>query len=262
MPLATLPLTPQGPQISRLGLGTVKWGRNQNVKYPAFELPTDAAIHDLLDTAQSCGVNYLDVAPAYGIAEERVGRILAERAATQFLVFTKTGEEFVDGVSHFDFSAAHTRHSVQRSLQRLKRDTLDAVQIHCAADDVHTLRETPVLETLRQLQHQGLVRWIGVSTMTVPGGLLAAEYADFLMVPYSIGYRDHAPVIARACELGRGVLIKRALFSGPYQEKSHTLQQHMDAVWQVPGVTSIVAGTLNPRHLQENAAACADPCIV
>ena len=67
-------------EVSQLGLGTVKFGRNQQVKYPeAFELPTDAEIHRLLDVAKECGVTYLDTAPAYGTSEERVGKILAER---------------------------------------------------------------------------------------------------------------------------------------------------------------------------------------
>ena len=74
-----------------LGLGTVKFGRNQKIKYPTFELPSDQAVCQLLDDAQNYGINLLDTAPAYGIAEERLGQLLgghqpvAQELASRFL---------------------------------------------------------------------------------------------------------------------------------------------------------------------------------
>ena len=66
-----------GLRVSPLGLGTVKFGRNRGVKYPrTFELPTDRAILNLLETAWESGINLLDTAPAYGASEERLGRLL------------------------------------------------------------------------------------------------------------------------------------------------------------------------------------------
>ncbi len=68
----TRPATDGGPawkSVSPLGLGTVKFGRNQNVKYPGgggFAMPTDSEIEALLDLALECGINLLDTAPAYG----------------------------------------------------------------------------------------------------------------------------------------------------------------------------------------------------
>ena len=68
----TLPIRPlglSGLQLSVLGLGTVKLGRNTDVKYPQdFELPSDEAILNLLEVAGSLGINYLDTAPAYGLS--------------------------------------------------------------------------------------------------------------------------------------------------------------------------------------------------
>ena len=64
-------------EVSVLGLGTVKWGRNQGVKYPApFQLPTDREIKDLLAVAREQEINLLDTAPAYGLAEQRLGELL------------------------------------------------------------------------------------------------------------------------------------------------------------------------------------------
>jgi aryl-alcohol dehydrogenase-like predicted oxidoreductase len=63
-----------GLDVSVLGLGTVKFGRNQKIKYDFFELPSDDAILTLLDDALSLGVNLLDTAPAYGTSGRAVGK--------------------------------------------------------------------------------------------------------------------------------------------------------------------------------------------
>ena len=66
-----------GINVSRLGLGTVKFGRNKGVKYPkGFELPSDKECAALLELSQELGINMLDTAPAYGTSEERLGKVL------------------------------------------------------------------------------------------------------------------------------------------------------------------------------------------
>ena len=56
-----------GIDVSVLGLGTVKIGRNQQVKYPSgFELPDDQSVIELFELARSLGINFIDTAPAYG----------------------------------------------------------------------------------------------------------------------------------------------------------------------------------------------------
>jgi aryl-alcohol dehydrogenase-like predicted oxidoreductase len=249
------PLARTGLNISPLGLGTVKWGRNQQVKYPAFELPDDATLHELLDLAEAAGLNLLDTAPAYGIAEARVGKILSERPSANFIIMTKTGEEFSDGTSQYHFTKKHTEASIHRSLRRLNVPKLDLVMVHCSADDLSVLNDTPVLETLNSLRDQGLLRAIGVSTMTVAGGLHAVELVDAVMVPFSIGYQDHLPVIERAHHLNKAVLVKRALYSGPAADSKLPLTDLLTPVLQTPGVTAVMAGTINPQHLQENIQA-------
>ena len=62
-----------------LGLGTVKWGRTEGLKHRDFSLPDDAVLEQLLDIAITNGVRFIDTAPAYGVAEERLGRLLGER---------------------------------------------------------------------------------------------------------------------------------------------------------------------------------------
>ena len=99
MTLSTRPLGQTGLEVSSLGLGTVKFGRNQEVRYPnSFSLPSDQEIINLLDLAQSLGINLLDTAPAYGSSEQRIGRLLSNRA--NWVICTKIGEEFLLSLIH------------------------------------------------------------------------------------------------------------------------------------------------------------------
>ena len=94
-----------GLETGRLSLGTVKFGRNTDVKYPAsFELPTDDEIRVLLGACRKLGINLLDTAPAYGSSETRIGRLLpGER--TEWILCSKVGEAYRDGHSHHDYSS-------------------------------------------------------------------------------------------------------------------------------------------------------------
>lgn len=256
--MSNLPLRPLGStgiEISPLTLGTVKWGRNQNLKFPHFELPDDATLHALLDIAAEAGINHLDTAPAYGIAEERVGTLLRARSGSDhFRITTKAGENFADGQSTYDYTAESIRASVERSLRRFGRETLDIVMVHSHQDDLHVIDSTPALETLTNLQTEGKLQSIGFSTMSVEGGLRAARLCDVLMVPYNLSYQLHRPVIDAAARLGKGVIIKRGLFSGG-DHIAADLPKLMQAVFDVPGVTSLAVGTINQAHLRENIKA-------
>ena len=250
------PLGATGLNVSVLGLGTVKFGRNQKIKYPTFELPTDEAICQLLDDAERLGINLLDTAPAYGIAEERLGKLLGTRR-NDFVIVTKTGEEFANGESTYDFSAEHTRLSVERSLQRLKTNRLDCVLVHCPRNDFEMLSNSPVLDTLQQLKDRGDIRSFGASTNSVEGGMLALDAADVVMVTYSADYTKEERVIHRAAELGKGVLIKKGLGSGNLAGGGapRSLEENFRSIFALDGVSSLIIGTINREHLLENARA-------
>ncbi len=88
------PLGATSLSVSPLGLGTVKFGRNVGVKYPQpFDLPSDQEALTLLATAWDLGINLLDTAPAYGVSEERLGRLL-QHCRRDWVIVTKVGEEF------------------------------------------------------------------------------------------------------------------------------------------------------------------------
>lgn len=257
-----------GKNVSVLGLGTVKFGRNRGVKYPGgegFTLPSDAEASSLLDLALDLGINLLDTAPAYGTAEERLGALLGARRQRFFLV-SKTGEEFDadTGASEYIFTDEHTRMSVERSLQRLRTDHLDCVLVHSSRDDVKVLLETPVLETLARLKEEGKILSFGASTYTAEGGDIAARLCDCVMLAYNVGYLDEVAVLPEAQRRGKAVLVKKGLASGHLatygqspEKTAALLADNIRFVLDTPGVTSMVFGSLNPANIRANVAAAA-----
>ena len=164
------PVADTGVTISPVGFGTVKLGRDQQVKYPeAFRIPDDREAASLLAQARDLGINLLDTAPAYGSSEERLGHLIAGDRAS-WVICTKVGEEFENGESRFDFTPEHLRFSIERSLKRLGADYLDMVLVHSSGDDVDIIRRYGCLEALADLKREGLVRASGMSTKTVEGG--------------------------------------------------------------------------------------------
>jgi aryl-alcohol dehydrogenase-like predicted oxidoreductase len=245
-----------GKSVSILGLGTVKFGRNQGVKYPegeGFKLPTDAEISSLLDLCLERGINLLDTAPAYGTAEERLGALLGKRRKDFFIV-TKTGEEFENGKSSYNFSAEHTRLSVQRSLDRLKTTYLDCVMVHSSRNDLDVIEKSPVLETLAELKQQGKILSFGMSTYTVAGGKRAVDLSDAVMVSYNRTYMDEKPVIDYAHEHGKAVLVKKGLASG-HVKTVGGLEDNIRFILDTPGVTSLVFGSLSAANIINNIKA-------
>jgi aryl-alcohol dehydrogenase-like predicted oxidoreductase len=247
------PLGSTGLNVSVLGLGTVKFGRNQKIRYPTFELPGDEAICQLLDEACACGITLLDTAPAYGIAEERLGNLLGTRR-NHFVLITKTGEEFAAGESAYNFSAEHTRLSVERSLKRLKTNRLDCVLVHCAHNDFEVLSQSDVFAELKRFKERGDIRSFGASTYTIAGGIFAVENADVVMVAYNANYTEERAVIERAAALRKGVLIKKGLGSGTLAGTT-SLADNFRPVLTLDGVSSLIMGTINRDHLRDNVAA-------
>ncbi len=255
--LSKRPLGKSGIEVSSLGLGTVKFGRNQEVKYPqGFSLPEDEQIEALLEQAKELGINLLDTAPAYGSSEQRLGRLLRDRQ--DWVIMTKVGEEFVGGKSFFNFSGEHVQGSIERSLRHLATDYLDIVLIHSDGNDLDILEQTDCLETLQRLKEAGLIRAIGMSTKTVMGGLKAVQSSDAVMVTYNRAQTDEVNVIEAAAVQGKGVLIKKALNSGHLsvgESGESSAAADLAFALNKPGVSSVIVGTINPAHLASNVAA-------
>ncbi|EKF76021.1 aldo/keto reductase [Alcanivorax hongdengensis A-11-3] len=256
------PLGNTGLTVSALGLGTVKIGRDKGVKYPnGFTIPDDRAVADLLARARDLGINLIDTAPAYGHSEARLGQLLHQRQ--DWVIVTKVGEEFDNdtGDSHFDFTPEHVQRSVERSLARLNTDYLDCVLVHSDGNDLEIIQHLGTLDALNALKQKGLIRTTGMSTKTVAGGIATLEKADVAMVTYNLAHDEEVPVIEHAARHGKGILIKKAFASGHLcHDGDDPVQQSLNRILGTDGVSSIIAGTINPRHLQENVSKARRAC--
>ena len=242
-----------GIEVSVLGLGTVNLGRNQEVKYPTgFTIPNDNEVRDLLSLSQELGINFIDTAPAYGNSEERLGQLMSN--PNDWVIMTKVGEIFENGQSRFDFSAEHTRESIENSLRKLRRDYIDIVLVHSSGDDMNIIQQEDALAELDKLKQKGLIRAFGMSTKTVEGGLWVVEHCDVVMATCNLEYNEEQPVLDKAAELNKGVVVKKGLLSGyaGVAAGGQGVEKSFEHVLSQPAVSSMIVGTINRHHLQKN----------
>lgn len=139
------PLGRTGFSSSVLGLGLAPLGI-KHTDATTFE----SVVHAALDA----GINYIDVAPNYGNAEERLGPILKKRRENLFLV-TKVEEPSREGAIR----------QVENSLRHMHTEFVDAVHLHNIGDFDPSVvySKTGALEGLKECQKRGLLRFIGIS---------------------------------------------------------------------------------------------------
>lgn len=253
------PLGSTGLKVSPLGLGTVKLGRDQGVKYPTgFTIPGDEDARLLLAQARELGINLIDTAPAYGHSEERLGPPLRGQR-DEWVIVSKVGEEFEEGLSHFDFSAAHTRRSVERSLRRLETDRIELVLVHSDGNDLAILEQQEVYQTLAELKQEGKILGFGLSGKTVaawPEGTGARRLRHGHLQPQRTG---RTPGAGLRCRTRQGHPGKKALASGHIclAPGVDPVQASFELLFAHPGVSSAIVGTINPLHLAHNVATVA-----
>ncbi|MGK0337222.1 MAG: aryl-alcohol dehydrogenase-like predicted oxidoreductase [Candidatus Azotimanducaceae bacterium] len=208
------------------------------------------SLSDLLSLAEELGINYLDTAPAYGDSESRLGELLKKNRA-QWIISTKVGEYYEGTQSRYDFSAQATLASVELSLKRLGTDYLDIVFVHSNGEDKDVIQSSPTLESLAQLKQRGLIRAIGYSGKDPVGSALAMEIVDVFMISLNETDTSHAALLATCQQQEKGVVIKKALSSGHANDPGAALRFAAD----YPGVSSVIVGTIDPKHLASNVEA-------
>ncbi len=252
--MKTLTIAGLGAQVSRLGLGTVKIGRNHKVSYPQdFSLPDDKTVLNLFAIAHDAGINLLDTAPAYGCSEQRLGKLLGRRL-NEWVVISKAGEEFDERGSRYDFSPQAITQSVTRSLKHLKRDYIDILLIHSNGEDTKIMDQETIFETLAELKRVGYIRLGGISSKTVAGGIASLHHADCVMATYNPIMTAEKPVLDEAAVLNKPVFIKKAFCSG-HLDKFATpdpIQHSLNFIFSHPAPSHVIIGTLNPVHLRQN----------
>ncbi len=247
------PLGRTGLHVSPVGLGTVKIGRTRKLRYAdAFTLPSEDEAGALLNGALDAGINLIDTAPAYGLAEQRIGRHLADRRDA-FVLSTKAGECFDEATatSRFDFTGEALSASLQHSLQALRTDRVDLWLLHSEGDDLSAMGDDAVA-TMLEAKARGEVRCVGLSGKTVAGATAALAWADVLMVEFHADDDSHREVMRAAHARGVGVLVKKGLASG-----RHAPSEAIGFLMAEPSVDAAVIGTRSLDHLLSNAGVAA-----
>jgi aryl-alcohol dehydrogenase-like predicted oxidoreductase len=210
-----------GLAVSRLGLGTMTWGRTTD----------EHEAKDQLVTFVDAGGTLVDTAAAYGDgrSEALLGALLGDVVARdEVVVATKAGLGRRDGRRVADASRGHLLRTLDRSLARLGLDHVDLWQVHTWVDDV------PVEETLAALDTAvatGRAAYVGVSNYTgwqtaqaatwqraVPGRTpLASTQVEYSLVNRAV----EREVLPAARALGLGVLpwspLGRGVLTGKYR---------------------------------------------
>ncbi|WP_244928229.1 aldo/keto reductase [Nocardioides sp. W7] len=211
-----------GLKVSRLGLGTMTWGRDTD----------EHEARDQLVAFAEAGGTLLDTAAGYGngASEELIGTLIGDVVARDEVVLaTKAGISGTRGGGRaYDVSRGHLLTTLDASLRRLGVDHVDLWQVHIWADDV------PLEETLTALDlavTSGRASYVGISNYSgwqtaqaatwqraVPGRTVLAS----TQVEYSLLSRQVEHEVLPACAaLGLGVLpwspLGRGVLTGKYR---------------------------------------------
>jgi predicted aldo/keto reductase-like oxidoreductase len=168
------------------------------------------------------GVNYFDVAPAYGDAETKLGIALQGIDRSKIVISCKTRGR--------DKAAA--QRDLDRSLQLLKTDYFDVYQMHLLATRAEVKRalgEGGAIEVFTEAKKQGKAKHLGITAHTTRAALDAINGFDFetLMFPinfieyYLIGFGKD--VLEAARKKGMGVMGMKTMCGGAWpQGMQHT----------------------------------------
>jgi len=285
MAIMTRPLGRTNTDVTILGYGAMELRGAPR----GPEIDDDAAGR-LLNAVLDGGINLIDTSPDYGRSEELIGRYVGRRR-DEFFLASKCGcllEPPADVPPPYphDYSPANVRAVVERSLRRLRTDRIDLVQVHMSPS-AGQLRDNHTVETLRALQDEGKVRFIGMSGIlpNLPDHI-AMNVFDAFQIPYSAVQRDHEDLITEAADTGAGTLIRGGAARGaPSEEKNWQVgpltqpaglgQRNWAAAGiedlldgsgmspmeftlrftlSHPALSTTIVGTANPDHLKGNIA--------
>jgi len=246
-----------GLDITPVGFGTFKLGRNEDIKYPdGYELPSDEEASLLLNGVLDLGLNILDTAPAYGCSEERIGMFLSTRRS-EFVLCTKAGEQWTEKGSSYDFSPAAVRASLEGSLERLQVDHVDMLLVHSDGRDVEHQADGRLPGMLKSLRDEGKARLVGFSGKTPEGIMAAIDWADVVMLEYNYQEQRMEEAIRRAADRGVGVLVKKGLGSG-HLDAARALEFLLRDAPVKNAIGSIIIGSRSLERMTRNVALAED----
>ena len=182
---------------------------------------TQAEADSTLDVLLDYGINHIDTAASYGEAEDRIGPWMQRGMRDRFFLATKTG----------DRTYTKARDSIHRSLERMKVDSFDLIQLHYLVDEQEwqtAFGPGGALEAVIEAREQGLVKFIGVTghDLVVPQmhmRSLAKFDFDTILLPYNYVLMKNpvyaAPfeqLLARAKQRNLGVQTIKSITRGPW----------------------------------------------
>ena len=175
----------------------------------------------LLNRALDLGINFIDSSAAYHFSEELIGKYVGHRR-DEFIFATKCGSWRVqqpDGkwVQTLDYSAKAIAPQIDRSLQRLKTDFIDIIQLH--SPSYNDVAYGDGLEELKRAQASGKVRFIGLSGSgdALWKAIEIGEY-DTLQAGYNVLSQESASLIAAAREQDMGIIIMGPIARAIWEE--------------------------------------------
>ena len=169
------------------------------------------------------GINHIDTAASYGDAELRLGPWM-ETHRDEFFLATKTGER----------TRAEAYNEIQRSLERLRTDQIDLIQLHNLVDEEEwrtAFSPGGALEGVVEAKDDGLVRFIGV---TGHGVTVAAQHLrslqeypfDSVLLPYNFAMSrderyiaDFEELFAACVERGAAIQTIKSITRGPWGDR-------------------------------------------
>ena len=170
--------------------------------------------------AFDAGINYFDVAPAYGNgkAEINMGLALAATKIPRDQIFLSCKTKRRDGEG--------ARVELERSLERLKTDHFDLYQLHVVSTDKDVeeiFAPGGAMETLLKARKEGKVRWLGFSAHTKPAALALLKGYKFDSVMYPINFIEHfthkfdPEVLALCRSTGAAAIAIKAISAGSWK---------------------------------------------
>ena len=191
--------------ISEVGLGCWQFGGD-------FGPIDEDKVNQIIATAQESGINFFDTADVYGagLSETRLGKALPADAPYIATKYGRGPETYPDR-----YSLTNLQDAVRRAQDRLQRDRIDLLQLHCIPTEVMAHGE--IFDWLRTVQHDGLIRYFGASVETIEEGLICAQHDDLasLQVIFNI-FRQKLleELLPTAKEKGIGIIVRLPLASG------------------------------------------------
>jgi diketogulonate reductase-like aldo/keto reductase len=248
-----------GERIPVIGLGT--W-RAFDVGHRKSAL---APLEQCVAAFESLGGCVIDSSPMYGWAEEVVGEIVASRGIRdRTFIATKVWAQ----------GKEHGIEQMRDSMRKLCVDRIDLMQVHNLVDTMAHL------ETLREWNADGLVRYIGITHYSDRAHadvarVLRQEPLDFVQINYSVAERAaEQSILPLAAECGVAVIANRPLAAGaalgalrgqPVPDWASEIgcttwsQLLLKFVVSHPSVTCAIPATANPEHLRDNMQAAFGP---